>query len=575
MTNETTSEGESSQGQPQITVKAYLSRVRHELRTPLNHILGYCEIVQEETEGQLPESFAANLTRTHAGGKELLRLIGECFNEDTFDPDSVNRDKLVSRLRVPVDQIVECTELLQAQAEEIGQQNLLPDLQKIHTAASNWIALLEQNIEPNAALGSVGIPVVDEKPSADPTAPAEQAQGTLLVVDDDEGNREILSRRLGRQGYTVLTAENGTKALEIARETEELDLVLLDVIMPDLSGYQVLKELKADDELRDIPVIMLSAMDDIDSVVECILLGADDYLSKPFSPVLLKARIGTSLEKRRLALAERELLDKTLNGSVQMLTEVLSLIDPESFGRSQVLLEYMRMVNQSLDLGAPWELEVAAMLSQVGYVTIPPTIVKKIRFGQSLSSTEEHMVSRVVEASSRFLTNIPRLESVAQIILYQNKRFDGLGVPADPIKLDEIPVGSRILRILNGVAEYRDRGIGRSEAFIQMRRREGVYDLNLINTLEPVLGDITTADAKDKEAPKELAVGHKQLRLGDELISDIKTLEGTLVVRAGGIVTELLLEKLKNFADMIGIQEPILIKFKKDPVKEDGVNAKE
>ena len=270
----------------------------------------------------------------------------------------MDRDKLVFRLRVPVDQIVGCAESLLEQAQEIGQQDLLPDLQKIHTATSNWIALLEENIQPNAALAPVGIPAVDDKPSADRAAPEDPAQGTLLVVDDDEGNRGILARRLGRQGYTVLTAENGTRALEIARETAELDLVLLDVIMPDLTGNQVLKELKADDLLRDVPVHMLSAMDDMDSVVECILLGADDYLSKPFSPVLLKARIGTSLEKRRLALAERELLDKTLNGSIQMLTEVLSLVDPESFSRSQVLLEYMQMVTKSLDLGAPWELEV-------------------------------------------------------------------------------------------------------------------------------------------------------------------------------------------------------------------------
>ncbi|MDA1277543.1 MAG: hypothetical protein O2960_26375 [Verrucomicrobia bacterium] len=104
MTNVTSSTG----GQPpsQLGAKAYLSRVRHELRTPLNHILGYCEIVQEETEGQLPESFAANLAKTHASGKELLRLIGECFNEDTFDPNNMDRDQLVARLRVPVDQII-------------------------------------------------------------------------------------------------------------------------------------------------------------------------------------------------------------------------------------------------------------------------------------------------------------------------------------------------------------------------------------------------------------------------------------------------------------------------------------
>ncbi len=122
----------------------------------------------------------------------------------------------------------------------------------------------------------------------------------LLVVDDNEDNRYTLVQRLKRQGYTqVATAANGRQALELLNE-REFDLVLLDVMMPELNGYEVLERLKADPQRRDLPVIMISALDQLDSVIRCIELGAEDYLPKPFNPILLGARVGASLEKKRL-----------------------------------------------------------------------------------------------------------------------------------------------------------------------------------------------------------------------------------------------------------------------------------
>jgi sigma-B regulation protein RsbU (phosphoserine phosphatase) len=122
----------------------------------------------------------------------------------------------------------------------------------------------------------------------------------LLVVDDNEDNRYTLVQRLKRQGYTNLTtAVNGRDALEMLR-TQPFDLVLLDVTMPEMNGYEVLEHLKADNRLRHVPVVMISAVDQVESVVRCIELGAEDYLPKPFNPTLLKARVGASLEKKRL-----------------------------------------------------------------------------------------------------------------------------------------------------------------------------------------------------------------------------------------------------------------------------------
>ncbi|HEY9640705.1 MAG TPA: adenylate/guanylate cyclase domain-containing protein [Coleofasciculaceae cyanobacterium] len=134
-------------------------------------------------------------------------------------------------------------------------------------------------------------------------------QGLVLVVDDNEMNRDLLSRRLTRQGHIVVMAENGLQALEKVAQ-QPFDLVLLDVMMPGMNGYEVLEHIKSAPHLRHIPVIMISALDDIDSVVRCIELGAEDYLFKPFNPTLLKARIGASLEKKRLRDQEQAFLQQ-------------------------------------------------------------------------------------------------------------------------------------------------------------------------------------------------------------------------------------------------------------------------
>jgi adenylate cyclase len=127
-----------------------------------------------------------------------------------------------------------------------------------------------------------------------------QDQSALLVIDDNEDNRYTLSQRLKRQGYAnVTTAKDGIEGLDLLR-SRPFDLVLLDIMMPGLNGYQVLEQLKADDRLRHVPVIMISAVDELDSVIRCIELGAEDYLPKPFNPTLLRARVGACLEKKRL-----------------------------------------------------------------------------------------------------------------------------------------------------------------------------------------------------------------------------------------------------------------------------------
>ncbi len=155
--------------------------------------------------------------------------------------------------------------------------------------------------------------------------------GRLLVVDDVEMNRDLLSRRLAQQGHSVALAENGRRALEMVR-AGDFDLVLLDIMMPEVDGYQVLKEMMDDPVLKHIPVVMISAVTEMDSVVKCIEMGATDYLPKPFNPVLLKARVGATLEKKRLRDKER-LWAKSLERELEIGREIQRSFLPEELPR--------------------------------------------------------------------------------------------------------------------------------------------------------------------------------------------------------------------------------------------------
>src|SRR5574340_993975 len=139
---------------------------------------------------------------------------------------------------------------------------------------------------------------------------ANSSSGYLLVVDDNKVNRLLLGRSLEQQGHRVEMAENGLQALDMMRK-QSFDLVLLDIEMPEMDGYQVLQKASTDLELRDIPIIITSALEELDSVVKCIEMGAEDYLTKPVNPVLLKARIGASLEKKHLRDQQRELIRRS------------------------------------------------------------------------------------------------------------------------------------------------------------------------------------------------------------------------------------------------------------------------
>jgi adenylate cyclase len=285
--------------------RATLAHLRHELRTPLNHIIGYGEMLLED--GGLPE-LRPGLQRILDDAGVLLGLVNEVLAPAAVDAGAVDLSRLPGELGPPLERILSSCAGAKEQARAAGGDELVADLERIAQAAVHLQELarggLGQRVAERAhAMPLPGLPA----PPAD-SAPT-GAAGAILVVDDNEENREMLARRLQRQGYEVRAASGGGEALAMLA-TAPADLVLLDVMMPDLDGYEVLARLKADPALRDVPVLMISSLDEVESVARCIELGADDYLPKPFNPIILRARVGASLEKKRLRDQERRHLEE-------------------------------------------------------------------------------------------------------------------------------------------------------------------------------------------------------------------------------------------------------------------------
>jgi CheY-like chemotaxis protein len=334
--------------------RAVLANLRHELRTPLNAIIGYSEMLIEDAQDLDQEDDQADLIldlkKVHVAGHQLLTLVNDILDPAGIETGQLELDleafgaQLRHELRTPLNAVIGYSEMLLEDAQDQGLEDFVPDLKKIHAAAQRFLGLIsdivkfskiqagemDADIETLTALPGTSSIVQDVvstiRPLAEDAVSTEVVErGSLLVVDDNETNRDLLARHLERQGHTVAVAENGRQALEMIQR-DRFDLVLLDVIMPEMNGYQVLQRLKSDEAWRDIPVIMISALDEMDSVVRCIKMGAEDYLPKPFDPVLLKARTDASLEKKRLRDQEVEYLR-----NVALVTDAAAAVEAGEF----------------------------------------------------------------------------------------------------------------------------------------------------------------------------------------------------------------------------------------------------
>lgn len=373
---------------------------------------------------------------------------------------------------------------------------------------------------------------------------------------DDDANLLSSCERVLRRKFQLETAVGGEAALQKIAERGPYAVVVADMKMPGMNGIQLLSAVR--ERTPDTVRIMLTGYADLETAIQVVNEGnIFRFLTKPCPPEILGKAVADALAQSRLVSAEKELLNKTLSGSIKLLTDILSMMEPQSFGRAQSMRDIIGSVTRKFNLDGEWEIHLAAMLAPIGYVTIPPETLIRSRSGEALSKVEAQMVKQVPETAARLLTNIPRLEGVARIVRYQHKHYDGTGVPQDDCRGESIPAGARLLKVLNDLAQLQSGGMVRSKALDEMRLRQGWYDPALLDAVRAYYGFAAAASESDRPC---ISVALSDLAPGMVLHSNIETKDGVLILSAGHQLNEMTVEKIQNFDRISGIKEPVFVK---------------
>jgi response regulator RpfG family c-di-GMP phosphodiesterase len=377
----------------------------------------------------------------------------------------------------------------------------------------------------------------------------------ILFVDDDANLLSAMQRNL-RKLFSLDTAMGGAEALALIKSSGPYAVIVADMQMPEMNGVELLA--KVCEVAPDTVRVMLTGNADQQTATDAVNKGhIYCFLNKPCEPDALRLTLESALKQYALVTVERELLEGTLAGSVKVLSEVLSMIDPAAFGRGQKLRDSVRVFGKWLGMPATWQYEMAALLADIGLVSLPPLILRKLEQGMDLAARERDMIEKAPRIGHDLLVNIPRLEPVAKMVLYQNKHFDGSGFPSDKVAGEAIPLGARILKILRDRVVLEAEGIVKKRAYDTMKARAQTYDPVLLDKcfqcFEAFLENAISAERK------VLSVVVHELQPGQVLVSDIKTMNDVLLVAAGNRLSEIMISRLNNYANFEIIKEPIYV----------------
>jgi signal transduction histidine kinase len=279
-----------------------LKQLRHDLRTPINHILGYTDMLVEDAAEIGISQFEDPLRKIRAGGRALLEMIHSSLGEGMSSVDAEAMGVFEARFGRQAQTLKQAAEALEEEFQKVPSEDARNDIHRVVAAFERLIAM-SSGVAPEEPAPAPAPAKAEPVPVA--ASPVVEGGGRILIAEDNPTNRDILRRRLEKEGHRVTETQDGAEALE-QLESGDFDLLLLDILMPRMNGFEALARIRKDERFHGLPVIMISALDEIQSVVRCIEMGAEDYLPKPIDPVLLRARIGACLEKKRLRDRERQ-----------------------------------------------------------------------------------------------------------------------------------------------------------------------------------------------------------------------------------------------------------------------------
>jgi len=374
----------------------------------------------------------------------------------------------------------------------------------------------------------------------------------ILFVDDEPNILDAFRRQL-RGRYHLDLATSGSAALEYMEKGQPYHVIVSDMRMPNMDGVQLLSEVR--ERAPGTVRIMLTGNADRDTAVRAINEGhVFRYLTKPCSSQQVEAIVQEAVMQCETQRAEQALLQNTLSGAIKVLTDILSMVDPDSFGQAVRLRTVVREVCGALKLGGGWEIELGAMLADIGLVTLPRALLVKMREGTTLSSDEAKIVEQAPETGKQLIANIPRLERVADMVAWQHRNFDGSGAPRGAPSGSALPLGARVLKIARALLEREGRGMPRPAAVTDLTKNSGSYDPELLNKLRSLFPD------KPLQCELErFSVGVKELVPGQILLDDVKTTDGRLLVGKGATVTDIMIRQIQNYAALTGIAGPLTV----------------
>ena len=372
----------------------------------------------------------------------------------------------------------------------------------------------------------------------------------ILFVDDEPAVLDGLKRMLHKE-FEVETAVGGEQALETIHLLGPYSIVVSDMRMPGMNGAQFLAKVRQ--TTPDTVRMLLTGYTDLNAAMEAVNEGnIFRFLTKPCEKETLARALTTGLVQHRLITAEKELLENTLMGSIKVLTDVLSAASPEAFGRSMRIARCVRHLVSKFGLPSPWRYEAAAMLSQLGCVTLDPDVLQRAYLGEDLSPEDRARFAAHPQVAKDLLGNVPRLEPVAWMISQQLVRESPKSVPEIPGAAAEAMVfGAQMLRLAIAFDNLRMKGLSDGDAITKLHGRRDEFGPKLLEALRGI---------KAENAKMEMRkVPASRLTTGMILQQEIRTRAGMLVVVKGQEVTHALLIKLDSFSRAGTIDKEIMV----------------
>ncbi|WP_457572231.1 HD domain-containing phosphohydrolase [Desulfovulcanus sp.] len=371
----------------------------------------------------------------------------------------------------------------------------------------------------------------------------------ILLVDDDVNILDGFRRTLRRK-FLVETAVGPIQGLKMFNESGPFAVVVADLKMPKMDGIEFLARVR--EFYPETIRIMLTGHGDMEVAMDAINNGqVFRFLVKPCSQKDLTNALEAALEQYRLLRSEKEIMEKTLTGTINVLIEILNITNEEALGRASRIKRYVRDVAIHLGETDVWLYETGAMLSQIGCIILPPGVLNKVRTGERLEGEELQLYMQHPFIASDLIRKIPRMEKIADMIAYQEKHYDGKGVPFDPVRGDKIPLGARILKVVLDFDLLVSRGYSKRDSLYKMAERKGRYDPKVFKAFLEVV-----------QLEEQYTI--KTVQLNDffpfmVLLEDIVALNGMTLLKKGQEVSKTLIEKLKLMDKTYGVKQPIKV----------------